>query len=289
MTTDTTRPVWLKKRISLTEGHNYTRQIINDLKINTVCYSARCPNMIECFSKKQATFLILGNTCTRNCRFCAIKNGFPLPVDEEEPKRISKAVGKLNLSYVVITSVTRDDLPDGGAGHFTETIKQIRLDNPEVKIETLTPDFHGSRESLEVVLKAKPDVFNHNLETVPRLYGFIRPQAIYQRSLNLLYQAKEIAKDIITKSGLILGLGEKEDEVLKVLRDLIKIKCDILTLGQYLKPKEAKVDVAEFIPLGQFKRYEDIGKNLGFKYVFSGPWVRSSYFAREIFEGVAVN
>lgn len=286
MRLDNAWPAWLKKRIDLNSDGYYTQETISNLRLNTVCYSARCPNMAECFSKKQATFLILGNNCTRNCQFCAIKNSLPEVIDNSEPKRIAEAVKKLGLHYVVITSVTRDDLPDGGANQFVKTIEEIRFTNSKVKIEVLTPDFQGSVNALKIILNAKPDVFNHNLETIPRLYNSIRPQAQYQRSLKLLSLAKEISPDILTKSGLMLGLGEKEDEVLKVLEDLIKIKCDILTLGQYLKPREAKVDVKDFILPQQFKQYEHIAKKMGFQYVFSGPWVRSSYFAQEVFEAV---
>jgi lipoic acid synthetase len=281
-------PAWLKKRIDLSPGYFYTRETINSLNLNTVCRSAHCPNLSECFSRRQAAFLILGNTCTRSCRFCAVKNGLPGAVDQGEPGRIAEAVKNLGLIYAVITSVTRDDLKDGGAECFAETIKQVRLVNPRVKIEVLTPDFQGSLEALEIVLSAEPDVFNHNLETVPRLYSFIRPQAEYRRSLNLLALVKEISPRAISKSGLMLGLGEREDEILDVLKDLMAVKCDILTLGQYLKPKEAKAEVEEFILPAQFKRYEDIAKGLGFKHVLSGPWARSSYFAGEIFE-TAIN
>ncbi len=278
-------PSWLKKRITLTADNSYTWQTLNSLKLNTVCSSARCPNLPECFSKKQATFLILGNNCTRNCRFCAVKNGLAQEVDQSEPQRLAQAAKELGLNYIVITSVTRDDLPDGGASQFSKTIKEVRRINPKIKIEVLTPDFQGLPEAVKLVVDSKPDVFNHNLETVPRLYNFIRPQAQYQRSLNVLSLAKEKNKGLITKSGLMLGLGEKEDEVFKVFEDLVKIKCEILTLGQYLKPYDLKAEIKEFIHPDQFKRYEKKAKESGLKYVFSGPWVRSSYQAQQVFEG----
>lgn len=277
-------PSWLKKRIDLTTDNHYTWETIRDLKLNTVCASARCPNLPECFSKRRVAFLILGNNCTRKCRFCAIQNNLPQAVNELEPQKVAGAVKELGLNYVVITSVSRDDLSDGGASQFSKTIKEVHQTNSQVKIEVLTPDFQGSEQALQIVLEAKPDVFNHNLETVPRLYDFIRPQADYQRSLNLLSLVKQINPNIVSKSGLMLGLGEKEDEVLKVFDDLIKIKCEILTLGQYLKPAKAKVEVKEFINPEKFKQYKQIAKEIGFKHVFSGPWVRSSYQAQEVFE-----
>lgn len=279
-------PSWLKKRIYLTDNNEYTQQTINNLKLNTVCLSAHCPNLSECFSQKQVTFLILGNSCTRSCRFCAIKNDIPQAVDEYEPERIAQAVKKLRLRYVIVTSVTRDDLADGGATQFSKTITEVRRINSKVKIEVLVPDFQGLEEAVKIILESKPDVFNHNIETVPRLYRRIRPQAQYQRSLNVLDMAKRINQKAITKSGLMLGLGEKEDEVLRVFEDLVRINCAVLTLGQYLKPTNSKTEIKKFINPEQFERYARRAKQIGFKYVFSGPWVRSSYYAQAIFKKI---
>jgi lipoic acid synthetase len=250
-----------------------------DLRVNTVCQSASCPNLGQCFSRRTATFLILGNTCTRNCLFCAVKKGHPTAVDADEPQKISEAVKRLGLEYVVITSVTRDDLPDGGAKHFSDTLRAIHSDESKVKVEILIPDFQGSREALGIVLQALPEVIGHNIETVPRLYPAIRPKADYSQSLRLLKMAKDIQPDAVTKSGIMLGLGEKPDEVINVIRDLKEMSCDILTIGQYLSPSHEHASVKRYLPPEEFDYYARAAEQMGFKSVVSGPWVRSSYHA----------
>jgi len=277
-------PSWLTKKFSSgeAEGIRNMEKLLKSLSLHTVCQEARCPNIGECFSRKTATFMILGNICTRNCRFCAVKKGTPLPPDPEEPENVAKAVDKLGLKYVVITSVTRDDLPDGGAHQFVRTINSIKkLCGERTLIEVLIPDFGGVMSSLRKVLEAKPLVLNHNLETVPRLYAKVRPQANYQRSIELLERCKKISPQIYTKSGLMVGLGEKMDEVIEVMKDLRSVNCDILTIGQYLRPTSKHLEVKEFIPPEIFSRYREIAYSLGFIYVASSPFVRSSYMARE--------
>jgi lipoic acid synthetase len=278
-------PEWLKRKTPPLGESLKTNQLLEKHSAHTVCRSARCPNLMECFGKGTATFLILGDTCTRSCRFCAIEGGAPKPVDHAEPERIAEISRRLGLKHVVVTSVTRDDLHDGGSRHFAQTIRTLRKDQPEAKVEVLTPDFKGNEESLKEVLNAKPHVFNHNLETVPRLYPLVRPGADYYRSLNLLGMAKKISPDIIVKSGLMLGLGETEEEVINVLSDLKAIGCDMVTIGQYLKPSkdERCLDVVRFVHPDEFKRYEKTGYDIGFKAIASGPFVRSSYGAGELF------
>jgi len=275
-------PSWIIKKIPKSPNIKKIRELINDDTIHTVCESAKCPNIGECFSKKTVTFMILGDVCTRNCGFCAVKKGSPLPVNENEPKTIAKAVKKLKAKYAVITSVTRDDLPDGGAGVFFQTIKEIGKINEDAKIEVLIPDFLGKKENISKVLDAQPYVLNHNLETVPRLYKKIRPNSDYERSLYVLKFAKTTKNSLYTKSGIMVGLGERKDEVLSLMEDLRKVECDVFTIGQYLQPSSNQVKVEEFIKLELFEEYKSIGKKLGFKRVFSGPFVRSSYKASEI-------
>ena len=276
-------PQWLIKRTPKSSNIKKLRSLVDDDSINTVCESAKCPNIGECYSCGAMTFMILGNICTRNCRFCAVEEGNPLPVDETEPKRIAEAVKKLGLKYVVVTSVTRDDLPDGGAEQFAKTIIEIRCELRAVSCEVLIPDFRGDMDALKTVTKAKPNVINHNVETVPRLYPSIRPQANYQRSLNLLETAKKLSKDICTKSGLMVGLGENCGEVVDVLRDLRRVKCDIVTIGQYIPPSKNHAPVVKYIEPETFDRLRMTGLEMGFKRVFSGPFVRSSYQAHKVF------
>lgn len=257
------------------------RNLLRRLDLNTVCEGARCPNLWECFTESTATFMILGNTCTRNCRFCIVAKGSPLPVDEKEPKRLARAVKKLGLKHVVITSVTRDDLADGGASQFFQTIVEVRSINPDVVIELLIPDFEGRKRAIKQVLEARPDIIGHNLETVPSLYGKVRPKASYERSLELLKLVKILQPDIYTKSGLMLGLGENEQEIFSVMEDLREIDCDILTMGQYLQPSRFHLEVRRFIPPGEFEKYRRVAEKMGFLFVASGPFVRSSYKAGE--------
>ncbi|MFH0826780.1 MAG: lipoyl synthase [Candidatus Omnitrophota bacterium] len=263
-------------------------QILSQLGVATVCRQAQCPNIARCFLEGQATFMILGSTCTRQCRFCAVDKSDTraLSVDEGEPLRIREAVRLLNLSYVVITSVARDDLPDAGASSFARTIEAVRSLNKDIKIEVLIPDFQGKALSLKRVLDAGPDVLAHNLETVERLYADVRPQANYRLSLRLLRQAKETYPGILTKSSLMLGLGETKEELIAALQDLQKCGCDILTLGQYLAPSKKHHPVQEFISKEQFKEYEEMALSLGFKAVLAGSLVRSSYRAEEVYHSV---
>lgn len=258
--------------------------LLSEFKINTICQQARCPNITACFKDSKLTFMILGNTCTRNCSFCAVSKLEPVAVDENESYRVAEIVKSLGLRYVVITSVTRDDLSDGGAGHFARTIKAICAINKDIKIEVLIPDFQGSLMSLKCVLGAQPDIIAHNLETVRRLYPELRPQAGYDLSLRILKSIKEYKVDLITKSSIMLGLGESRGEVFEAMCDLRKSNCDILTLGQYLAPSSSHYPVKEFINLEQFHKYSDIGLSLGFRQVLSGPLVRSSYQAEHIYK-----
>lgn len=273
-------PEWIKVRFSDTHG---TKKILRSHRVSTVCEEARCPNQGKCFSNNTATFMILGDRCTRNCSFCAVESSIPVPLDQEEPERVASASLALGLEFVVITSVTRDDLPDGGAGHFAATIKAIRKKKPEVKIEVLTPDFKGDPEALKTVLDAGPDVFNHNIETVPRLYPVVRSMANYRVSLNMLKLAKTFYPEIKTKSGIMLGLGEKESEVIKVMEDLRGVDCDFLTIGQYLRPRKENLPVVEYIRPEVFERYRIIGEEMGFKAVASSPLTRSSMDAGQMY------
>ena len=275
-------PSWLRKRIIINKRGEETSGILKILHLHTVCEEARCPNINECFSQSTATFMILGNICTRDCRFCGVKNGKPLTIDNAEPLRVAEASKKLNLKYVVITSVTRDDLFDGGAVQFAKTIKTVKEKIPESKVEVLVPDFKGSQGSLKKILLSKPDVFNHNVETVKRLYPKARPQANYSRSLKVLKFAKEAG--FVTKSGMMLGLGEKKGEVIKAMEDLQNIGCNLLTLGQYLQPNKKCLEVERFVPPEEFSEYKEIGEKLGFTSVVAGPFVRSSYHAKEMAE-----
>ena len=277
-------PEWLKKRIP--SGAHITEGILEKFGLHTVCVSAHCPNRGECFSRSEAAFMILGNVCTRDCRFCAVKKGMPLPVDTGEPSRISAAAAAMGLKYVVITSVTRDDLEDGGASQFAEVVKELRKKfSGSIGIELLVPDFCGDRDALRLILSRDVTVLNHNLETVRRLYPAVRRQADYSRSLELLKTAKKERPGIITKSGLMLGLGEAFGEVAEAMQALRKSGCDFLTLGQYLRPGPGQIEVAEFITPGTFKRYEAEAYRMGFAAVASGPFVRSSYNALFMHKG----
>ena len=280
------KPDWLKRRLPTGETFNEVRELIEAGKLHTVCQEAKCPNIWECYSHRTATFLILGERCTRNCRFCSVAAGLPEPLDLDEPGRVAEAVERMGLKYAVVTSVTRDDLPDGGAAHFAATIGEIRRRVPEAEIEVLIPDFQGDRAALETVLRARPDVLNHNIETVPRLYSRVRPQADYRRSIELLRRAEEFAPLIPTKSGLMLGLGERPEEVRQTLRDLRLAGCRILTLGQYLQPSPEHLPVDGYVPPEDFENWRRAALGMGFSEVASAPFVRSSYHAQESFQAL---
>jgi len=279
------KPQWLRIKIPNNHGNQRVERLLDDLNLNTVCREANCPNRAECYSKGTATFMILGRNCTRRCRFCNVNSAEPQCVDEREPQRVARAVKEMGLRYVVVTSVTRDDLTDGGATHFRETIKEIKKLNKDVAVEVLIPDLQGDADSLALVLEALPETLNHNIETVPRLYTEVRPEADYKRSLDLLRRAKEIEGRVKTKSGIMLGLGETKEEVVEVMRDLRKNNVDFLTLGQYLAPSKEHLPVREYVTPEDFKWYRDRALELGFEGVASDPLVRSSYKAWELFEG----
>ena len=278
------KPDWLRVRVSGSKKFLETKKILSESKIVTVCEEANCPNISECWQKNHATFMIMGDTCTRACAFCNVKTGLPDKLDVFEPYKISQAVKKMNLSHVVITSVDRDDLDDGGAEHFAKTINAIRKTSPETTVEILTPDFLKKEDALEKILKDYPDVFNHNLETVPRLYLSIRPGARYFNSLRLLNDVKDKNPNIFTKSGLMLGLGEKKNEIMQVMDDLRAAKVDFLTLGQYLQPTKKHAPVAKYITPDEFNSYKIIAESKGFLMVSSSPLTRSSHHAEEDFK-----
>ncbi|WP_339750193.1 lipoyl synthase [uncultured Rubinisphaera sp.] len=273
-------PKWLKRPLPSTEMA-FTSNVIEDLNLETVCESAKCPNRTECWAQKTATFMILGNVCTRPCGFCSVPKGKTGEILIDEPERVAEAAARLGLKYVVITCVTRDDLPDGGAEHFYECVLAVR-EKTGADVEVLTSDFRGNRASISRVIEARPDVFNHNVESVPRLYSRVRRNAIYQRSLDLLKQVKDEAPDMPTKSGLMLGLGETFDEVLEVASDLRGVGCDMLTMGQYLQPSPEQLPVERFVPPEEFDELGEQCRKLGFSMVASGPFVRSSYHAGEM-------
>jgi lipoic acid synthetase len=277
------KPPWLKRRLPAGPIYGTVCRTIGTRNLHTVCQEAKCPNQWECFSNKTATFLILGSRCTRRCRFCAVAHGPQEPPDPEEPIRLAEAVAEMALEYVVVTSVTRDDLPDGGAGVFASTIRAIRQRVPQARIEVLIPDFQGNMDALETVLAARPEVLNHNLETVPRLYATVRPEADYQRSLTLLRESRSKAPGILTKSGLMLGLGETATEIRQSLADLAAANCRMVTLGQYLQPSPAHLPVAAFVTPEAFARWREEALAMGFREAACGPLVRSSYQARELF------
>jgi lipoic acid synthetase len=272
------RPEWLKVQHTASDAFKTVRQLIQRSELHTVCESARCPNIGECWGQhRTATFMILGDVCTRHCNFCAVKTGKPTQLDWSEASRVAEAVKKLDLKYAVVTSVTRDDLPDGGSGLFSATIQAIRHTVPDCRVEVLIPDFKGSSKSLKTVLDARPDVLNHNIETVPRLYPVVRPQANYQRSLNVIRFSKE--QSARTKSGIMVGIGETPDEVFRVMDDLKTVGCDSMTIGQYLQPSVMHLPVDRYVTLEEFAEYKRYGNSIGFRYVESGPLVRSSYHA----------
>jgi lipoic acid synthetase len=283
------KPPWLKRRIPSGATYQELHRLLQETHLHTVCQEACCPNLGECFSQGTATFLILGDRCTRNCRFCAVAHGPADPPDPEEPLRVANAVDRMTLRYAVVTSVTRDDLTDGGASVFAETISRIREKRPETRVEVLIPDFRGDPQSLKTVLDTRPDVLNHNVETVPRLYPSVRPGAVYERSIDLLRSAHQMDPSIPTKSGLMLGLGEKQDEVQQVLNDLLEAGCRVLTLGQYLQPSAEHLPVERFVPPEEFEAWRKKALDMGFREVASGPFVRSSYHAREAFESLSSN
>ncbi|MBI3354306.1 MAG: lipoyl synthase [Nitrospirae bacterium] len=275
-------PKWSTKRVQINPSLHRTKGLLRDLRLNTVCESARCPNISDCFSKPTATFMILGDVCSRQCSFCSVKNGEPMPPDISEPERILEAVKRLNLKHVVITSVTRDDLSDGGARLFAEVVMRLRDYNRSLIIEVLTPDFNGSKDALKKVIDARPHIFNHNMETVPKFYPIVRPQADYKRSLIVLKNIKEMSPAIYTKSGIMVGLGEAEKEVIDVMKDLRSVGCDFITIGQYLQPRKENLPVYEYVRPEVFDKYKEIAGEQGFLKVASGPFVRSSFNAEEM-------
>ena len=273
------RPDWLRVRLPVGENYNDLKQLMRSKSLHTVCEEARCPNMGECWANRTATFMILGSVCTRSCGFCAVATGRPMALDWEEPRRVAEAVTQMGLNHVVVTSVDRDELHDGGATLFAATIRWIRRLNPSCAVEVLTPDFKGSRDALKVVMDARPDVFNHNVETVPRLYRRVRPQAVYERSLDVLAWAKEMRPEKPTKTGFMLGLGETHNEIVETMRDIKARDVDILTIGQYLRPSPQHLPIERYVPPDEFREYARIGREMGFRNVYSGPLVRSSYHA----------
>ena len=271
------RPEWLKVGLPQGESYRAVKGLVERHRLHTVCESARCPNVGECWGAGTATFMILGNVCTRSCGFCAVQTGRPPELDLDEPRRLAQAIKTLDLRHAVITSVNRDELADGGAAIFAESIRAVRRELPSCRIEVLIPDFRGVWEALQLVLDARPDILNHNTETVPRLYALARPQARYERSLELLRRAKD--QGAFTKTGIMVGLGETDDEILAVMRDLRKVDCDVLTIGQYLQPTKQHLPVERFVPPATFLDYRHEALAMGFRYCESGPLVRSSYHA----------
>jgi lipoyl synthase len=279
------KPDWLRIRLGDPTNQNHLLKLIQGLNLHTVCQEAKCPNIFECWSDRTATFMLAGDICTRHCGFCAVGKGAPEALDRDEPRHVAEAVQHLNLAHTVITSVNRDDLPDGGAAHWAETIREVRAINPGCKIEVLIPDFNGDEDALNTVLDAEPDVLNHNTETIARLYRRVRPDADYQQSLTLLRRAAE-RRDreqphMLTKSGIMVGLGEEFDEVVELMKDLRSVSCDIMTIGQYLQPHARRLPVERYVTPAEFDRWRDVGMSMGFKHVQSSPLTRSSYHARE--------
>ncbi len=284
-------PDWLRRSLPTGGAHAYTAGLLSDLGLETVCEEARCPNRSECWSRKTATFMVLGAVCTRPCGFCSVNKGTPTAVEGDEPDRLAEAATRLGLKHVVITSVTRDDLPDGGAGHFAACIRAVRRRLPLSSVEVLTPDFQGDPVAIDTVIDAAPEVFNHNLETVPRLYRRVRGRAEYRRSLDLLERVKTRAPRLVTKASLMLGIGETTEELFDVFADLRAVGCDVVTLGQYLTPTLKHIPVARFVPPGEFDQLAEAARRLGFTKVVAGPFVRSSYHADEMVptrEGVSL-
>ncbi len=273
------RPNWLKAKIPSGENYSFLKNVIEKNSLHTVCEEARCPNIAECWNAGTATFMILGDVCTRSCGFCNVKTGMPTELDVDEPKRVAKAIHMMKIKHAVITSVNRDELYDGGSMIFAETIREVRNQNPNTTIEVLIPDFKGEEFALNNVLDAFPDILNHNVETVPRLYKKVRPQGKYNWTIQLLQRAKQ--KGFKTKTGMMLGLGEKENEIFEVMKDLRKVDCDILTLGQYLQPTKNHLPVERYVIPDEFIKWKKIGTELGFKHVESSPFTRSSYHAEK--------
>ncbi len=282
------KPAWLKKKLPVGGDYQRVTRLLSESKLHTVCQEANCPNMFECFSKDTSTFMILGSQCTRHCRFCNVTAEAPTPVDPKEPQRVADASKTLGLRYVVVTSVTRDDLPDGGAEQFAKTIRAIKAtlpsdENSQPRVEVLIPDLQGDIDALKIVMDAEPDVLNHNLETVASQYARVRPKAVYQRSLDLISNVKRLNPDMLTKSGIMVGLGETVEELEKAMADLFEHGCDILTIGQYLQPTRDHLPVFTYYTPEQFKDLEIRAREIGFKRVASGPHVRSSYKAQDLF------
>jgi lipoyl synthase len=273
-------PSWIREKKLNLQNLREVKTLLREKQLHSVCESLACPNRTECFTRGTATFMILGDVCTRSCGFCNVTTGRPYaPPSPEEPRAVAEAARAMGLRHVVVTSVTRDDLPDGGAAHFAATIQELREIVPGVVVEVLTPDFRGNAEAVHTVAEARPDYFNHNVETVPRLYDYVRPGSRFERSLGVLREVKRVDPTIATKSGLMLGLGERRDEVVDVLQKLRASGCEIVTIGQYLQPKREKLDVVEYVLPHVFDEYREVGEKLGFAAVFSGPFVRSSYMA----------
>lgn len=279
-------PPWLRRPVPHGDEVRKVQGIIRRWGLHTICESGSCPNRQECFSQGRVTFMILGDICTRNCTFCGVKTGRPLPPDPDELERLCAAVKELGLKYVVITSVTRDDLPDGGAEQFAQAIETLHRHNLNIGVEVLITDFLGSPSALEKVMAAQPTVLNHNVETVPRLYSEVRPQANYHRSLEVLKRAKLLNRNLLTKSGLILGMGEREDEITAVMKDLREVDCDLITLGQYLRPSLRHHEVTRYVTPEEFEQYKLIGQEMGFLGVASGPLVRSSFGAEDMWQNI---
>jgi lipoyl synthase len=284
-------PSWLHRRLPKGSELWKTGQVINENRLHTVCEEARCPNLLECWSKKTATFLVMGKECTRSCGFCSIDfSKKPKPLEQDEPKRVAESVVQLGLKHVVITMVARDDLPDGGAAHLSEVVHEIRKQAPSTTLELLTSDFHGNLEALKHVLDARPEIFNHNIETVRELTPRVRHTATYDRTLEILQTSKQYLQgDILVKSGLMVGLGETEDQVKETLQDLKKAGCDVVTIGQYLQPDRHKLRVKSFVDPKLFKEYEIYGHEIGIRYMYCGPFVRSSYNANLVFKNITIN
>lgn len=280
------KPEWMRVKISSTAHLNKVTNLISNLNLNTVCEAANCPNRLECYSSKTATFMILGNVCTRHCKFCNVTGGEPELINKDEPMNVAKGIQELGLKHAVITSVTRDDLTDQGSNHFYETVTAIKQLNPNTSVEVLTPDFNGDYNAIKRVVDSKPNVYNHNIETVEELYSHVRPEADYLQSLNVLKIIKDIDPKMTTKSGIMLGLGETEEQVFKTLQDLRFVNCDIVTIGQYMRPSSEHIEMVEYIHPDQFKKYEEMAYELGFQAVASSPLVRSSYKALESYEKI---
>ncbi len=289
MTTQRKLPEWLKVKMPSGSKYENLKKLMGDQMLLTVCEEARCPNIGDCWERETATYMILGDTCTRACTYCAVKTGSPTGLDLEEPIRLAKTVQTLGLKYAVITSVNRDDLPDGGAFIFGQCIRQIKKLSPSCKVEVLTPDFEGNWDSLKTVLDSGPDTFNHNIETVRRIFPKVRAKGNYELSIELLHKAKEIQANLITKSGIMVGLGETKEEIIRTMKDLRAVDCNLLTIGQYLRPSTKHTPILKWYTPKEFKELEEIGLSLGFSHVASGPLVRSSYHADEQHSSASIN